>query len=39
MFLRYWPGLYADEDQELIKTGTAMMVQASIALMKKTQEI
>jgi hypothetical protein len=37
MFLCYWAGLYADEDQEQIKAGAEMMVQASIALLKKTQ--
>jgi hypothetical protein len=39
MFLHYWAGLYSGEDQELIKVGAAMVVQALIALMNKSQEM
>jgi hypothetical protein len=38
MFLRYWAGLYSDGDRELIKAGDVVVVQASIVLLKKSQE-
>jgi hypothetical protein len=38
MFLHYWAGLYSDGDRELIKAGDVVVVQASIVLLKKSQE-
>jgi hypothetical protein len=38
-FLRYWAGLFASDDQDMIRAGVQMVMKISNDMLKKSQEI